>query len=109
MDCDPYCVLEVLPEGLRHKQGAAENTKYKTVCKVCAVGGGRGRVVVVFVSPWREASRAVTVSAASLSAISMQTGEGECRRKKCLVVLVLARKKNLHHRAEHNETLLCVC
>lgn len=34
VDCDPYCVLEVLPEGPRAKQGAAENTKYKTVCKV---------------------------------------------------------------------------
>ena len=34
VDCDPYCVLEVLPEGSRPKQGAAENTKYKTVCKV---------------------------------------------------------------------------
>lgn len=34
VDCDPYCVLEVLPEGSRSKQGAAENTKYKTVCKV---------------------------------------------------------------------------
>ncbi|CAM9908564.1 unnamed protein product [Ectocarpus fasciculatus] len=33
VDCDPYCVLEVLPEGTRVKQGAAENTKYKTVCK----------------------------------------------------------------------------
>ncbi|CAM9463836.1 unnamed protein product [Scytosiphon promiscuus] len=33
VDCDPYCVLEVLPEGTRSKQGAAENTKYKTVCK----------------------------------------------------------------------------
>ena len=33
-DCDPYCVLEVLPEGSRAKDGAAENTKYKTVCKV---------------------------------------------------------------------------
>ncbi|CAN0245066.1 unnamed protein product [Pylaiella littoralis] len=33
VDCDPYCVLEVLPEGSRQKQGAAENTKYKTVCK----------------------------------------------------------------------------
>eukprot|EP00752_Nemacystus_decipiens_P012470 g11044.t1 len=33
VDCDPYCVLEVLPEGSRPKQGAAENTKYKTVCK----------------------------------------------------------------------------
>ncbi|CAM9796158.1 unnamed protein product [Ascophyllum nodosum] len=32
-DCDPYCVLEVLPEGSRAKDGAAENTKYKTVCK----------------------------------------------------------------------------
>lgn len=34
VDCDPYCVLEVLPEGSRPKDGAAENTKYKTVCKV---------------------------------------------------------------------------
>ncbi|CAM9749893.1 unnamed protein product [Ectocarpus sp. 13 AM-2016] len=37
VDCDPYCVLEVLPEGTRPKQGAAENTKYKTVCKVCTI------------------------------------------------------------------------
>lgn len=36
VDCDPYCVLEVLPEGSRPKDGAAENTKYKTVCKVRA-------------------------------------------------------------------------
>lgn len=34
VDCDPYCVLEVLPEGFRSKQGAAEKTKYKTACKV---------------------------------------------------------------------------
>lgn len=34
VDCDPYCVIEVLPEGSREKDGAAENTKYKTVCKV---------------------------------------------------------------------------
>lgn len=37
VDCDPYCVLEVLPEGSRMKEGAAENTKYKTVCKVRVV------------------------------------------------------------------------
>ncbi|CAN0023134.1 unnamed protein product, partial [Choristocarpus tenellus] len=33
VDCDPYCVLEVLPEGSRPKKGMAEGTKYKTVCK----------------------------------------------------------------------------
>lgn len=34
VDCDPYCVIEVLPEGSRPKSGPAENTKYKTGCKV---------------------------------------------------------------------------
>lgn len=93
VDCDPYCVLEVLPEGTRPKQGAAENTKYKTVCKVSMsfarleTGRGGGGMHTVGVRPATSHPYNTGTKHAGFS--PEQTGGGRGFRRDCWLCVAL--------------------